>query len=373
MHLGIEASRLLKDRRGIGRYVRNVLQGIASLAPGMPVTVFVRGAADIDAMRQLLVQLLEPPGNTTQPGLAATWRIVPVSALPFTAVDVVWYPWNFITTRTARAAMVVSTLDLAPMLRFDHRWWKWPSRQLFRRRYLHTVRDASAILTISQASKAELVSVLYADPSRVHVTLLAADDLQITAAEATAPLDRAGVTGAFFLTVGAQEARKNLSVVYDAMAQLHARGIRVPLVQCGPALSKQTKALHGTAPWLHHVGYVRDDELITLYRRATALVFPSRYEGFGLPVAEAMHVGGRVICANSSSLPEVAGDAALYFAWDNATELAAHMQRLLTDDTLRDTLTTRGAARAATWSWQQVAEQSLAVFTNAAARFPQRA
>jgi glycosyltransferase involved in cell wall biosynthesis len=225
---------------------------------------------------------------------------------------------------------------------------------------------ATALLTISEFSKREIVERLQVDPSRVTVTLLAADDLPLDEAPAPLPDAAAAITGPCFLTVGGQDGRKNLRTLYEAMALLHARGMTVPLLQCGPGLSAQTRALYGAASWLTHVGYVTDEQLVSLYRRATALVFPSRYEGFGLPVLEAMRAGGAVICADASSLPEVAGDAALQFAWNDAPALAERMQRLLTEPALRDTLIARGQPQAARFSWATTAEQTLACFDRAA-------
>jgi glycosyltransferase involved in cell wall biosynthesis len=160
--------------------------------------------------------------------------------------------------------------------------------------------------------------------------------------------------------------------LYDAMALLHADGMAVPLLQCGPGPSAHTRALYGSAPWLTHLGYVTDRQLVALYRRATALIFPSRYEGFGLPVLEAMRAGGAVICADASSLPEVAGDAALRVAWNDAPALAEQMRRMLQEPALRETLVARGREQAARFSWAETAAQTLGCFEHAAAQRVQR-
>ena len=143
------------------------------------------------------------------------------------------------------------------------------------------------------------------------------------------------------------------------MQWLEARGRAIPLVLCGP------RGIHGFKPgdavprWLRHAGFVSDAELAALYARATALVFPSRYEGFGLPVLEAMTAGGVVICSDASTLPEVGGDAVLYFPPDDAETLAAQVLRLLDDDQLHGTLVRAGAMQAAHYSWQRSARGTL--------------
>jgi len=357
VHLAIEAIKLLHERRGIGRYVRNLLRQFVLQRPAMRYTMYVGRVADTEPLMALLASWHEQ--------LAARTTIAHVRELPRTEADVVWYPWNFIT-RAARPPMVVSTLDLAPMLQLDHQWWRVLKRLKYRRRYQRTAEQATAILTISEFSKREIVERLHVDPSRVSVTLLAADDLPLDEAQAPLLDAAAAMSGPFFLTVGGQEGRKNLRTLYDAMALLHADGVAVPLLQCGPGMSAQTRRLYGAAPWLTHLGYVTDEQLVALYRRATALVFPSRYEGFGLPVLEAMRAGGAVICADASSLPEVAGDAALPFTWNDAPALAAQMMRVLQEPGLRDALIAGGQAQAARFSWSKTAADTLARFERAA-------
>lgn len=353
-HLGVEATHLLFEQRGIGRYVRNVLRGLADQRPTMRYTLFVDNMAERDP---LLLQM-----GALHPLLPSRIRVANVVEIPTTTVQVMWYPWNTVTVPAEHAAMVVTTHDLAPMLQHDHTWWKLLKRYRHRRRYLRSMRLAHHVLTDSVYIREELMRTLGVAADRVSVSLLASDDLRVDLPDDSTPLDEAGVRAPFFLTVGGQDVRKNLMSVYGAMEQLWARGVRVPLVQCGPGLSRETRARLGAVPWLHHVGYVTDQQLATLYRRTTALVYPSRYEGFGLPVAEAMRAGAPVICANSSSLPEVAGDAALQVAWNDIPALVQQMQRLLDDPDLGAALRERGRAQAARFSWSRTADETARVF-----------
>ena len=357
-HLGVEATRLLRERRGIGRYVRNMLRWLPVHRPDIRFTLFVKRTADIAPLRDQLADLDASLGLRT--------AIVPVSTLRDTDADVVWYAWNWLHPPTRRTAMVATICDVAQMLQFDHRWWKVLKRHKARRRLSSTIRQADLIITISEFTSQEIQQRLEADPARIRVTLLATDDMTASALGESEALPRLGVRGAFFLTVGAHDARKNLVTLYRAMALLHARGERVPLVQCGPSDS------HEPYPFIKYAGYVSDAELATLYRQATALVFPSRYEGFGLPVAEAMAAGGRVICADASSLPEVAGSAGLLFPWNDAEALAAQLTRVLHDKALRDQMTRDGLAQSARFRWTDTAQQTLAVFDEAVALHRQR-
>ena len=352
-HIGVEAARLLHERRGIGRYVRNMLRWIPAHRAEVRFTLFVKRPRDVEPMRAQLAGI-----DASLPDRTA---IEPVSALPETSADVVWYPWNRLDPPPRHAATVATINDVASMLQLDHRWWKVLKRLKYRRRYGNAIRRADLVITISEFTAREIQRLLGADPAKIRVTLLGADDLRVSGAARSASLERLGVDGPFFLTVGAHEARKNLATLYVAMELLHSRGESVPLVQCGPRVP------HGRQPFVKSAGYVDDAELATLYRLATALVFPSRYEGFGLPVAEAMSVGGRVVCADASSLPEVVGSAGLLFPWDDAGALADQLARLLHDGALRDRLTREGGERAVRFRWTETARQTLAVFDEAVA------
>ena len=347
-HIGIEATRLLRERRGIGRYVHNILRWIPRHRDDVRFTLFVSNASEDGAVRTLL--------DTIDPTLAARTTVADIAALPHTDADVVWYPWNWLHPRARQAAMVVSILDVAPMLQLDGRWWKVLKRARFRRRFVSSLRDADLVLTISEFSARELVHHLRADRARIRVTLLAADDKQHSERGQSAALVRLGITGPFFLTVGAHDKRKNLSTLYRAMELLHAAGDTVPLVQAGPHRAT------GAPASVVYAGYVDDAELATLYQLATALVFPSRYEGFGLPVVEAMSAGGRVICADASSLPEVVGAAGLLFPWNDARALALHMTTLLHDDVLQARLTRDGLQQSRRFTWSATARQTLDAF-----------
>jgi glycosyltransferase involved in cell wall biosynthesis len=362
MHVAVEATRLLTEKRGIGRYVRNVLQAMPEVRPDVRYTLYAK-PLDLDGLRKQVAAM---------PSIAERSTIEPVSKLRSTNADVAWHAWNWILRPSVNVPMVVSIMDLVPMLQFDHRWWKFLKRGKARRRSMLTVERASRILTISEFTAREVTRLLGVPASKMRVTLLAADDFESTAQERSETLDRLGIDGPFFLAVGAQEARKNLIVLFRAMQRLHAEGVHVPLVLCGPGETLAGFARANDAPWLRFAGFVSDRELATLYAKTTALVFPSRYEGFGLPVLEAMSAGAPVICANASSLPEVAGDAALYFEALDDAALAAQMKRIVQDASVRTQLLSRMPLQVSRFSWRQCAVETLLGFDEGIAVGPLR-
>ncbi|MEO7998317.1 MAG: glycosyltransferase family 1 protein, partial [Gemmatimonadaceae bacterium] len=345
-HIAVDASRLLQEKRGMGRYVRNVLRELPLARKGVGFTIHAGDGAEDSALRALLHSIGETAGRAP---------IRSMSDLANSSADVVWYPWNFVNPVAQRAPIAVTIHDIVPMLQLDHRWWKIWKRAKYRGRYTHSVQTAHAILADSAYTAQELDRCLKPDMSKVHEVLLASDDFLPDTSEHAPILDKLGITGPFFMAVGAHEARKNLSVLFDAMRALVKLGVNVPLVLCGPG-AKLSKAANGQDErWLKYAGFVSDAELAQLYRRSTALVFPSLYEGFGLPVLEALQCGGRVVCANASSVPQVVGDAALMFEPHDVNGLVHQLTRILNDESLRADLTRRGALQASRFRWSLTA------------------
>jgi len=175
----------------------------------------------------------------------------------------------------------------------------------------------------------------------------------------------------YFLTVATVEPRKNLPTLLDAYVQLKQQLGQAcpPLVIVGRKGWNCDDILRYMAELrdcVHFLGHIPDQDLIALYQMATCLVFPSLYEGFGLPVAEAMAAGCPVITTTSSSLPEVAGDAALLVDSLNAKEIAAAMQQVLQNEALRQRMIAAGRLQASRFSWEQTARLNRDVYIKAA-------
>ena len=202
------------------------------------------------------------------------------------------------------------------------------------------------------------------------VTQLAADSkFRILAEEEYAPiLRRAGVERPYILFVGSVEPRKNILRLLEAYHKVLKWSKRWQLVIVGgrnywkssPVVQKVEQL--GLQDQVKLTGYIPDEDLPAIYNGADLFCLPSLYEGFGLPVLEAMACGVPVITSNSSSLPEVAGDAAILSDPYNVDEIASAMERILEEPELAQELRQRGLARAAQFTWEKTARETIAVY-----------
>jgi len=205
------------------------------------------------------------------------------------------------------------------------------------------------LFTISRFSRDELAEVLRIEPARLHVIPCGADHLPDPTGRYTAP-----ISTPYVVMIGSLTERKNLS---GPLTEFARRGIRTAVVGAG---GRSSVFAHSGIPDDEHIvplGRLDDAEIVDLLAGATAMVFPSLYEGFGLPIVEAQRVGCPVVCANSSSLPEAAGDGALFFDPNYPSAAADEVESLLVDAHLRTHLQARGYANVIPRSWESSADQ----------------
>lgn len=245
--------------------------------------------------------------------------------------------------------------------------------QLVRR----AVRRSAQVLTFSACSRDDIVAHLRLPYPRVTPVLLAAGAQYGPGNPAAARAEvarRYGLTGPFIYYVGGLDARKNLPTLLRAFALLRAHGVAATLAIAGRALGRDQRLfpdLDALIANLELGAAVRRIDVPLadgplLYQACTLFAFPSRYEGFGLPPLEAMACGAPVVVSDASSLPEVVGDAALRVPPDDVVAWAAALRRLLSDPALRADLRAQGLAQAARFSYQCVAQETLAVLERAA-------
>jgi glycosyltransferase involved in cell wall biosynthesis len=233
------------------------------------------------------------------------------------------------------------------------------------------------VITVSEYSKREIVKWFGIPEDKITVTPLGVDE-KWHAAVLSEDLARVkakyGLPERFFLFVGTLQPRKNVRRIIDAHKSLPPQLRReVPLIiagrhgwMCDAEVAELQNCQDGTLRWLQ---YVPSEDLLPIFKQATALVWPSLNEGFGLPVLEAFAAGLPVVTSNTTSLPEVAGDAALLVHPENTGEIADAMRQMATDDVLRSDLRARGQSRANQFTWDRTARLSIDVYRKAIESF----
>ena len=362
MRIGLNAQLLgtAPDYRqtGVSRYVERLLAALpAALAADDELRVLRSGEA-----------------TAVRPGRRAAWE---QTLLPLLAarqrLDVIHGPVNVVPL-LAPCPLVVTIHDLAYLRRPElvparrRRYFGWLARL--------SARRARRVLAVSASTKRDVVELLGVPPERVVVTPLAADERfrPLPPAELARFRAEQDLTRPFVLYVGTVEPRKNLPALLRAFDRI-APELPHDLIIAGPD-GWLTEGFYATLQGLRHRERVRRqpfvpaEELAGWYGAADCFAFPSLYEGFGLPVLEAMACGTPVVTADVSSLPEVAGDAALTVPPDDEAALAEAIRRVLTEPELAAGMRHRGPARAAAFSWARTAELTVAAYRDAAGSAP---
>lgn len=232
---------------------------------------------------------------------------------------------------------------------------------LFRTKYRLIIsrlgKIAKRVFTVSEFSRKELIARCHIPPERICAIHLGKEHILRVPAD-TRVFERYGIgKRPYLFHIGSNGLHKNTQALYD----LNCNGgfDDIDIVVAGPSFGQIFPDSGRDCPeQIRQLGYISDGELRALYERATALVFPSRYEGFGLPPLEAMALGCPVVCSRASSLPEVCGDAALYFDPDDPEEMRAQVRLVVEEPLLRRELRDKGLGQAASFSWERTASET---------------
>ena len=235
-----------------------------------------------------------------------------------------------------------------------------------------TVRSAALVLTGTEFSRDSILRAYNLDPAKVRIVPDAANPIFRVLNRASAQIqvrERFKITHPFLLSVGDLQPRKNHIGLIAAFAALVAENPKLKhhLVFAGKdtwfgARVREAARHSGVAERIHFTGFVSDDDLLQLYNGCECFVFPSYYEGFGIPILEAMACGRAVVCANTSSMPEVADGAGLLFDPYRTSEITRAMADVLLDSELRARMERLGVQRATHFSWQKTAQMTLAIY-----------
>ncbi len=351
---------------GIGRYVAN-------LAPAL--------AAQLEANERLLV-LHAPEARARLGGLSGPQvRLLATAISPFSLgqqlqlprllreegdVDL-YHSTYYLMPYSMRLPTVLTFYDLIPLQHPETVSRR--ARILFRLTMGMALGVSAHVVSISEAARRDVLARFKLPPARVTTTPLAADTrFRPQPAEEVARVRAVyGLPQEIVLFVGINKPHKNLVRLIEAYRRLVQQGCSATLVLAGPWDDRYPQAKEAAAQLpanasVLFLGPVADADLPALYAAATVFVLPSLYEGFGLPVLEAMACGAAVACSNTSSLPEIAGDAALTFDPLDVAAMTETIGRLLGDEALRGRMEQAGLARAASFTWEKTAALTLAIY-----------
>ena len=364
MRIGFDA-RTVPLRGGIGTYSRNILRQFADA--GIEVVVFCEDQAKNTIPLADSFTLVSAHADPSAPAGRKAFRAL----VRDSGVDLLHVPSPFAPTPCS--VPLVSTIhDIAPFL--------YPTalstrvRMRYKRQFRRTVEEASRIITVSRITYSALGVYAGVDQTKARV-------IHNGVSEGFAPVtDRKALASArgrhslpdrYVFWVGDFRPEKNLAFLIQAWARLRERIEDVPmLVLAGRKRGEFRKIQdevqkHGLEQAVMFSGFIPDDDLPAVYSAADVFVFPSLYEGFGLPPLEAMACGTPCVVSNSSSLPEVTGTAALLFNPTSREGFVDCMSKVLTQPELSESLRQAGLRQAALFSWRQAAEEILQVYQEA--------
>ncbi len=372
MRIGIDARLVYYHQAGIGQYILRLTEALAQLDHDDQFILFTSRKDRthiVDQPNFKRKKLWTPSHHRFEP-----WALS-IELAQF-ALDVLHSP-DFIPPARTRGSSVVTVHDLAFLL--YPRFLTRPSARYYGQVDVVAHR-ADHIIAVSESTKRDTVRLLGVPEEKISVIHEAAHPLftPITSAEPIARVcARYRLPRDFILFVSTIEPRKNLPTLLRAFRRL--RDNYKSQVADAATLSGVTLAIAGQRGWLaeevdavvdelklgdavRFLGGVPNEELVYLYNAAKLFVFPSFYEGFGLPPLEAMACGTPVVCSNTSSLPEVVGDAGYLIDPNDVDELTVAMWRLLSDENLRREMRSKGLKRAQIFSWERAARETLKVY-----------
>jgi len=367
MRICIDASPVANRPGGIARYSQKLTTTLARA--GEDVVTFCSSGN----LRTRDAELGRLPNLTLDYG-PRQWRLAVLLAHLFSrpqdrlfpGVDV-FHATDYVLPRLSAIRGVFTLHDLTFLL--------FPTTHTLLSRFFHSLtvrrflRQADAIVADSECTRGDAARLCGVEPAKIQVIHLGVDPCFQPATEKakTALREKLGLPSRIILALGTLEPRKNLVGLVRAYSLLRKRGVRHRLVITGEAGWRYKdffRAIRdlGLGEHVSATGYLPDCDLPALYSCAEVFAFPSLYEGFGLPVLEAMACGTPVACSSASSLAEVAGPAAAYFDPNRTTGIADAIEELLNDSSLRHCLSEKGRIRASGFSWERTAQETAAVY-----------
>jgi glycosyltransferase involved in cell wall biosynthesis len=372
MRIGIDYTAAARQRAGIGRYTRELVKALLTLDSPHRYTLFAAtgGLPREDWLAKInrLTTISRSPLTVRNLPLSDDWLArlwhrlrLPLPVELITGPLELFYSPDFVLPPTRRATRTLLTVHDLSFLHYPEAFVPTLRRYL-ERVVPRSVARADHVLADSEATRADLIAHLGTAPEKVDVLYSGVDPRfgpESKAGERERLEKRYGVGDQpYILSVGTVQPRKNYTRLIRAFASLRAEAQL--LIAGGKGwLYEEIVAEAEEHEAVHLLGFVEDEDLPALYRNAALFAFPSLYEGFGLPVLEALACGTPVVCSDASSLPEVAGNAALLVDPLDIDVLTEAMARVLGDADLRQAMIARGLQQAARFTWERAARQLL--------------
>ena len=371
MKICVNASPAVHHIAGLGRYTQELMAALLAIDSENEYIAFYNRPSEaqvdppLDQLSHLTTDLGTKPWRMS--ALMAHFSRIPQDRL-FPEVDL-FHATDHLLPRLTRVKSVFTLHDL--VFRFYPHTHKPLNRWFLTLMMPRFLRAADAVIAVSEHTKQDAIDTYGVDEAKIRVIYEGVDPRfsKQPAGQTAAVRQRYGLPDKYILSVGTIEPRKNLTSLLHAYHALRKEGSEFGLVIVG----KKGWLYEGFFGTLHELGlekavifpgFVPDEDLPALYSAADLFAFPSLYEGFGLPVLEAMACGTPVVASNAASLPEVVGEAALLHDPTSLEALVRAMRDVLSNPGLREDLRGRGTKQAARYSWQTAARDTLALYTS---------
>ena len=362
MKIGFDAKRAFNNAAGLGNFSRNTISALSRLYPDDQYFLFNPGSRK---------SLYSSPKNSLEVRprslgwrlVKNAWRTFGISKAARALEIKIYHGLSHelpVGIEKTGIKSVVTIHDLI-FLRYPE-YFKKIDRQIYEKKFRHSCRVADCVHAISEQTKHDLISFFAVPESKIRVIYQSINPVfyeRVSASEKKKIRTRYQLPGRFMLTVGTVEPRKNLMALLEAMVVSKKY---LPLVVVGKLTDYQHKIQKFIESDLNRIQvffltHIQDHELAVLYQMAEVMVYPSFFEGFGLPVAEAQASGCPVITSGTSSLPEAGGDGAIYISPENPVEIGEAIEKVLNNSELRKTLTEKGKANAQRFTAENFATQ----------------
>lgn len=363
MHIGIDARFIQGPNTGVTNYVLNLLKGISIADKNNTYSIFLsdpnyNGRVPVAGNFHIRVNAIN----------ALIWKNFWLpSEVKRYKIDLMHFP-AYTASFLSSGKNVVTIPDV--IHRVNPRWFSRKELFLLDLPIKLAIKKADHIIAISESTKRDIIKYYNVPENKIAVALLAADNSfrPITDSSANTYIkNKYGIDTDFILNVGVLFKRRNIVRLLEAFSMLKRdKNIEYKLVIVGPGKEYFNLGAHiekyGIKSEVIYLGYVQQEDMPLLYNAASFFVYPSLYEGFGLPVLEAMSCGKAVITSNVSSLPEVIGDNGLLIDPYNTEELSEAILCLIRDIPVREELGRRALTRSKTFSWDRMAQQTIKIY-----------